>query len=67
MKYNNGFFDLSYQFSWAKKKVDFELKWMNIANKKVFERIDIDNTTITQTTMLLRPSQVMFTVKFNFK
>ncbi len=67
MKYNNGFFDLSYQFSWAKKKVDFELKWMNIANKKVFERIDIDNTTITQTTMQLRPSQVMFTVKFNFK
>ncbi|MEJ5050837.1 Plug and carboxypeptidase regulatory-like domain-containing protein [Chryseobacterium culicis] len=67
VKYNNGFFDLSYQFSWAKKKVDFELKWMNIANKKVFERIDIDNTTITQTTMQLRPSQVMLSVKFNFK
>ncbi|REC44752.1 carboxypeptidase-like regulatory domain-containing protein [Chryseobacterium pennipullorum] len=67
IKYNNGFFDVSYQFSWAKKKLDFELKWMNIADKKVFERIDIDNTTITQTTMLLRPSQVMLTVKFNFK
>lgn len=67
VKYNNGFFDLSYQFSWAKKKIDFELKWMNIANKKVFERIDIDNTTITQTTMQLRPSQVMLSVKFNFK
>ncbi|AKK72490.1 hypothetical protein OK18_07495 [Chryseobacterium gallinarum] len=66
-KYNNGFFDLSYQFSWSKKKVDFELKWMNIANKKVFERIDIDNATITQTAMKLRPSQVMLTVKFNFK
>jgi hypothetical protein len=67
VKYNNGFYDLSYQFSWAKKKVDFELKWMNIANKKVFEKIDVSDATTTQTTMLLRPSQVMFTVKFNFK
>lgn len=66
-KYNNGFYDLSYQFTWAKKKIDFELKWMNIANRKVFEKIDLDVATIRQTTMLLRPSQVMFTVKFNFK
>lgn len=66
-KLNNGFFDLSYQFSWSKKKVDFELKWMNIADKKVFERINVGDATISQTTMQLRPSQVMFTVKFNFK
>lgn len=67
MKYNNGFYDLSYQFSWAKKKIDFELKWMNIANRKVFEKIDFDNAAVTTTTMQLRPSQVMLTVKFNFK
>lgn len=66
-KYENGFFDVSYQFSWASKKVDFELKWMNIANRKIFERINVGDATITQTTMQLRPSQVMFTVKFNFK
>lgn len=66
-KLNNGFFDVSYQFSWTKKKVDFELKWMNIADRKVFERISVGDATITQTTMQLRPSQVMFTVKFNFK
>lgn len=66
-KLNNGFFDVSYQFSWTKKKVDFELKWMNIANRKVFERINVGDATVTQTTMQLRPSQVMFSVKFNFK
>ncbi|MBD3904390.1 carboxypeptidase-like regulatory domain-containing protein [Chryseobacterium sp. Ch-15] len=66
-KLNNGFFDISYQFSWSAKKVDFELKWMNIADKKVFERINVENVTITQTTMQLRPSQVMLAVKFNFK
>ncbi|MDR2237295.1 MAG: TonB-dependent receptor [Chryseobacterium sp.] len=67
MKYNNGFLDVSYQFSWSKKKVDFELKWMNITDKKVFERIEIQNASITQKTMQLRPSQVMLSVKFNFK
>lgn len=66
-KFNNGFFDVSYQFSWTKKKVDFELKWMNIADRKVFERVSVKDATIEQTTMQLRPSQVMFTVKFNFK
>ncbi|WP_223557859.1 carboxypeptidase-like regulatory domain-containing protein [Chryseobacterium lathyri] len=66
-KYHNGFYDVSYQFTWAKKKIDFELKWMNIANKKVFETYDINTTNITFTRYQLRPSQVMFTVKFNFK
>ncbi|MCS3867513.1 uncharacterized protein with FMN-binding domain [Chryseobacterium ginsenosidimutans] len=66
-KYNNGFYDLSYQFTWAKKKIDFELKWMNIANKRVFETYDINPQNIAYTRIQLRPSQVMFTVKFNFK
>ncbi|ASW75371.1 hypothetical protein IQ37_02200 [Chryseobacterium piperi] len=66
-KYHNGFYDVSYQFTWAKKKIDFELKWMNIANKKVFETYDINTTNIAYTRYQLRPSQVMFTVKFNFK
>ncbi|WP_294287057.1 carboxypeptidase regulatory-like domain-containing protein [uncultured Chryseobacterium sp.] len=66
-KYHNGFYDVSYQFTWSKKKIDFELKWMNIANKKVFETFDINTINTTFTRYLLRPSQVMFTVKFNFK
>ena len=68
-KFNNAFYDLSYQFTWSKKKVDFEIKWMNIANRKVFETYDINAATnsVSYTRILLRPSQVMFTVKFNFK
>ncbi|MBT2621440.1 MULTISPECIES: carboxypeptidase-like regulatory domain-containing protein [Chryseobacterium] len=68
-KYHNAFYDLTYQFTWAKKKIDFELKWLNIANRKVFETYNINATTnsIAYTRVQLRPSQVMFTVKFNFK
>ncbi len=68
-KFDNAFYDLSYQFSWASKKIDFELKWMNIANRKVFETYDIlaSQNAVRYTRVQIRPSQVMFTVKFNFK
>lgn len=68
-KFNNTFMDLSYQYTWSKKKIDFELKWMNILNKKSFDQINIsgDNRVISVNHYDLRPSQFMFTVKFNFK
>ena len=65
----NSFYDLSYQYTWSKKKIDFEIKWLNIANTKVYETISY-NTELFATTrnsIQIRPSQVMFTVKFNFK
>lgn len=67
--FNNAFYDLSYQYTWAKKKIDFEIKWMNIANRKVFEDVSYNpGFLLTSTrTMYIRPTQVMFTVKFNFK
>lgn len=65
----NSFYDLSYQYTWAKKKIDFEIKWLNIANKKVYETINYNTTYVstTRNSIDIRPSQVMFTVKFNFK
>lgn len=67
--YRNSFYDLSYQFQWAKKKIDFEVKWLNIANKKVYETISYNASLLstTRSAMEIRPSQVMFGVKFNFK
>lgn len=67
--YRNAFYDLSYQYTWAKKKIDFEVKWLNIANKKLYEVVAVDAATnsVSRTAINIRPSQVMFTVKFNFK
>lgn len=65
--FNNGFYDLTYQFAWTKKKIDFELKWMNIANKNVFETISDGTFATTINRIQIRPSQLMATVKFNFK
>lgn len=65
----NSFYDLSYQYTWAKKKIDFEIKWLNIANKKLYETISYNTTyfSTTRNSIEIRPSQVMFTVKFNIK
>lgn len=69
VNFNNSFFDVSYQYTWTKKKIDFELKWLNIGNKKTYETISYNPQYLSTTTNLIyiRPSQVMFTVKFNFK
>ena len=67
--YKNPFYDISYQYTWVKKKIDFELKWLNITNRKVYEIVNVDITRgNTQTQSYnIRPSQFMFIVKFNFK
>ncbi len=67
--FRNSFYDVSYQYTWVKKKIDFEFKWLNIANRKVYETINVQvaQNLITTNQMYIRPSQFMFTVKFNFK
>lgn len=67
--YRNSFYDLSYQYTWAKKKMDFEIKWLNIGNKKYYEAVSVStqDNSIRRTLIGIRPSQVMLSVKFNFK
>lgn len=68
-KLNNTFMDASYQYTWEKRKIDFELKWMNILNKKAYDEIFVsaDNRLTSINHYDLRPSQIMLSVKFNFK
>lgn len=65
----NAFYDLSYQYSLEESKVDFELKLMNITNNNVYENVSFraDTNQTTYTTVNIRPRQLLFTVKFNFK
>ena len=65
--YKNAFYDISYQYTWVKKKIDFELKWMNITNRKTFEVYTLNSASEAYSKIQIRPRQLMFTVKFNFK
>ena len=65
----NSFYDISYQYSLVQEKMDIELKVVNIANTNVFEDIRFDSqlNQVRQTSVNIRPRQVLLTVKFNFK
>lgn len=64
--YKNPFYDVSYQFTYVKKKIDFELKWLNITNRSMFEIYNLNSLYESYSKIQLRPSQVVFVVKFNF-
>ena len=65
----NSFYDISYQYSLVQEKMDIELKVVNIANTNVFEDIRFDSqlNQVRQTSVNIRPRQVLLTVKYNFK
>jgi hypothetical protein len=65
--YSNPFLDLKYQYTVEKRKIDFEIKWSNIFNTKTSEEINIGNIQIIQTLYKIRPSQLLLSVKFNFR
>jgi len=62
----NYFLNLSYQYTWEKPKVDFNLSWSNILNTQNFVNASSSEYFITQTSYLLRPSQILASVAFSF-
>ncbi len=64
--FNNQFVDLSYQYTIEKSKIDFELKWTNILNTKTYEEVILNDLGYTSNIIVIRPSQIFASVKFNF-
>ncbi len=62
----NYFFNLNYRYTFNKYKTDLELKWNNILNTKDFTTVFNDAFSYTQSTYILRPSQLQIEVKFRF-
>jgi hypothetical protein len=63
---NNLFVDLLYRYSFVKKKIDAEVKFNNIFNSRTYTSYLANAYSVFETTYLLRPFQVIFSVKFNF-
>ena len=61
----NLFSDLVYRYTWKKKNLDFELEWSNIFNTKNYRTVNIDDFSYIDTNFSLRPSQVLFKVRFS--
>ncbi|WP_162270403.1 carboxypeptidase regulatory-like domain-containing protein [Vaginella massiliensis] len=63
---NSTFGDLMYRYSLKKKKIDFELSAYNLFNEKYFSQNSFSSNLEQRYVYKLRPTQVMFTTRFNF-
>ncbi len=63
---NNLFVNLLYDYQFTRRKVKLELKWSNIFNNKTYLSYRADAFTVWESTYLLRPSQFLVSVKFNY-
>ena len=63
---DNFFLDLLYRFTLKKQKLDFEIRWNNIFNNATYISYFASAYTVTESVYYLRPSQVLFSVKFSY-
>jgi hypothetical protein len=63
---DNIFVDMMYRYTFTKQKVDLELKCTNIFNSRSYTSFLANSFAVWETTYLLRPFQVIASVKFSF-
>jgi hypothetical protein len=63
---NNLFVDLLYRYTVTSRKIDIEAKFNNIFNTGTYTSFLANAYSVWETTYLLRPFQVIFSVKFSF-
>jgi hypothetical protein len=60
------FIDFLYRYTFTKQKIDIEFRWNNIFNNKTYTTYQANTFTVSESTYILRPSQVLFSVKFSY-
>jgi hypothetical protein len=61
---NNYFLNFNYQYTFKDTGIDLEASWNNVLNTKEFVRVSNTDFSYIQSTYLLRPSQVLLSLKF---
>ena len=62
----NYFLNLNYRYSFVKSKIDLDFNWQNILNTKLFTTAYTNSFSYLQSNYILRPSQLIMSVKFGF-
>ncbi|MCH5717532.1 hypothetical protein [Niabella hibiscisoli] len=66
-QFNNQFVDAFYRHTVGKRKIDLELKWMNILNTREYEQVIINTIQTNVTRFEIRPSQVLLSARMNLR
>ncbi|WP_413513102.1 carboxypeptidase regulatory-like domain-containing protein [Myroides odoratus] len=64
--FSNTFVDLTYRYTFSKRKIDLELAWTNIFNYKEYSQVIVNDmmTNVMQTP--IRPRQLLVSIRFAF-
>ena len=60
------FSDLVYRYTIKQKNIDLELNWQNIFDTRNYRSINVSDYSYIESNIILRPSQVLFKVRFSF-
>ncbi|MFW5793634.1 MAG: hypothetical protein ACOCWC_05070 [Bacteroidota bacterium] len=63
---NNLFVDLQYRYTITSRKIDIDFRWINIFNNSTYRDFYLDTYSLVENHYILRPSQFVLSVKFNF-
>lgn len=61
----NIFMDLIGRYSWKDRNIDFEVQLSNLFNTKIYRTVNIDAFSYVETEYQLRPSQILFKMRFS--
>lgn len=62
----NYFIDLLYRYTIRARRIDIETRWLNILNTDNYTTFQASAFSVTETTYILRPSQLFLSVRFSF-
>jgi hypothetical protein len=57
--------NLEYRYKLPKKRIEFNVEWRNVTQKEQYISIQNFDNILLQNTYNLRPSQVLFGVRFS--
>ncbi|MGQ8869303.1 carboxypeptidase-like regulatory domain-containing protein [Myroides sp. TSA_177.3] len=64
--FSNTFVDLTYRYTFSKRKIDLELAWTNIFNYKEYNQVIINDIMTNVMQAPIRPRQFMASIRFSF-
>lgn len=66
-RFENNFLDMIYQYNLQKRKMDFEIKFLNILNTQTYRQVTVTEIETRSIYYTIRPRQFLFSVKFNLR
>ncbi len=62
----NYFIDLHYRYTIVARKIDIDVKWINVLNHKTYRDYFVGNFMLLENEYNLRPTQLMISAKFSY-